>query len=101
MKSRRWSDGGESRCLAVGVFLTVAGCGLCYLTASAAEADQDLHGNASAASASSRVPDEQRLLRRLLRNYDQSARPVFNISQSVLVNFSLTLVQIMDMVSSL
>jgi len=45
-----------------------------------------------------RVPDEQRLLLKLMRSYDQSVRPVFNISTSVVVNFSLTLVQIMDMV---
>ena len=45
-----------------------------------------------------RIPDEQRLLRKLMANYDQSVRPVFNITHSVVVNFSLTLVQIMDMV---
>lgn len=53
----------------------------------------------AAAEADSRLPDEQRLLRKLLTNYDHSVRPVYNITQSVTVNFSLTLVQIMDMVS--
>jgi hypothetical protein len=56
-------------------------------------------GNSVDAGGLSKIPDEQRLLRKLMANYDQSVRPVFNISHSVVVNFSLTLVQIMDMVS--
>lgn len=50
-------------------------------------------------TAVTKIPDEQRLLHKLMANYDQSVRPVYNITHSVLVNFSLTLVQIMDMVS--
>ena len=60
------------------------------------------HGNAtsnSSRSISDELPDEQRLLMKLLRSYDPGIRPVFNVSQNVVVNFSLTLVQIMDMVS--
>jgi len=58
------------------------------------------HGNATNISSSSReaMPDEQRLLVKLLKSYDPGIRPVFNVSQNVVVNFSLTLVQIMDMV---
>lgn len=47
-----------------------------------------------------RIPDEQRLLRKILRHYDNSVRPVYETNQTVVVNFSLTLVQIMDMVSA-
>ena len=43
-------------------------------------------------------PDEQRLLRRLLRNYDTAGRPVYNASHTVTVQFGLTLTQIADMV---
>ena len=57
--------------------------------------------NSSRSSISDEMPDEQRLLMRLLRSYDPGIRPVFNVSHSVVVNFSLTLVQIMDMVSTL
>jgi len=61
------------------------------------------HGNVTSNSsrgiASEEMPDEQRLLMKLLRSYDPGIRPVFNVSQNVVVNFSLTLVQIMDMVS--
>lgn len=46
-----------------------------------------------------RIPDEQRLLRRIMRHYDNSVRPAFHTNHTVVVNFSLTLVQIMDMVS--
>jgi len=58
-------------------------------------------GNATSNSSRSigdELPDEQRLLMKLLRSYDPGIRPVFNVSQNVVVNFSLTLVQIMDMV---
>jgi len=58
------------------------------------------HGNAISNSSRSTIPDEQRLLRTLLRSYDPGIRPVFNVSRNVVVNFSLTLVQIMDMVSA-
>ena len=57
-------------------------------------------GIARPPSASLRLPDEQRLLMKLMSNYDQNIRPVYNITSSVTVNFSLTLVQIMDMVST-
>jgi len=50
------------------------------------------------AHAQKMVPDEQRLIRKLMRGYDTSARPVFNASQNVVVNFGLTLIQIIDMV---
>jgi len=57
------------------------------------------HGNATSSSShSDEMPDEQRLLVKLLRSYDPGIRPVFNVTQNVIVNFSLTLVQIMDMV---
>jgi hypothetical protein len=48
-----------------------------------------------------RIPDEQRLLNKVFRanRYDSSVRPVFNATASVKVNFGLTLIQIMDMVS--
>ena len=46
------------------------------------------------------VPDEQRLLQKLFRNYDNSVRPVYNATTSVVVRFGLALVQIMDMVSN-
>ena len=45
------------------------------------------------------IPDEQRLLNKVFRNYDHSVRPVFNATNSVMVKFGLTLIQIMDMVS--
>ena len=44
------------------------------------------------------LPDEQRLLARLLHNYDNSGRPVFNASHAITVKFGLTLIQIADMV---
>jgi len=45
------------------------------------------------------VPDEQRLLTRIQRNYDSRVRPVYNSSHRVTVKFALTLVQIIDVVS--
>lgn len=45
-----------------------------------------------------RIPDEQRLLRQLLHQYDTAARPVYNASHTVTVKFGLTLTQIADMV---
>lgn len=46
------------------------------------------------------VPDEQRLLEVLLKEYNTGARPVFNASHIVSAKFGLTLIQISDMVSS-
>ena len=45
------------------------------------------------------IPDEQRLLMKMFRTYDNSVRPVYNATSNVVVNFGLTLIQIMDMVS--
>lgn len=47
------------------------------------------------------VPDEQRLLNKIYRNYDNSVRPVYNATHNVVVKFGLTLIQIMDMVSTI
>jgi len=47
------------------------------------------------------VPDEQRLMRVLLTDYDPASRPVFNASQTVVVKFGITLAQIADMVRHL
>ena len=44
------------------------------------------------------IPDEQRLLAQLLRNYDPSARPVYNASDTVSVAFGIALTQLSDMV---
>src|SRR5689334_13958494 len=44
------------------------------------------------------VPDEQRLMAQLLRNYDPSARPVYNASHTVNVAFGISLTQLSDMV---
>ncbi|XP_046574361.1 neuronal acetylcholine receptor subunit alpha-10-like isoform X1 [Haliotis rubra] len=44
-----------------------------------------------------RIPDEQKLLRKLLEKYDPYARPVYNASKTVVVKFGLTLIQIADM----
>ena len=46
-----------------------------------------------------RVPDEQRLMAKLLSDYEPASRPVFNASHAVIVKFGLTLTQISDMVS--
>ncbi|KAK7492530.1 hypothetical protein BaRGS_00016196 [Batillaria attramentaria] len=43
------------------------------------------------------IPDEQRLLIKLLRNYNNNVRPVINSSHSVEVTFGFSLIQIMDM----
>ena len=47
------------------------------------------------------MPDEQRLMAQLLRNYDPSARPVYNASNTVSVAFGIALTQLSDMVGSL
>jgi hypothetical protein len=44
------------------------------------------------------IPDEQRLMAQLLRNYDPSARPVYNASNTVRVAFGISLTQLSDMV---
>ena len=46
------------------------------------------------------MPDEQRLLMKMFRVYDNSVRPVYNATNNVVVKFGLTLIQIMDMVST-
>ncbi|UJR23945.1 hypothetical protein I4U23_026913 [Adineta vaga] len=43
------------------------------------------------------IPDEQRLMAQLLRNYDPSARPVYNASNTVSVAFGISLTQLSDM----
>ncbi|CAF1110362.1 unnamed protein product [Adineta ricciae] len=43
------------------------------------------------------IPDEQRLMAYLLRNYDPSARPVYNASNTVSVAFGISLTQLSDM----
>ena len=47
---------------------------------------------------SDNIPDEQRLMAQLLRNYDPSARPVYNASNTVSVAFGIALTQLSDMV---
>ena len=42
-------------------------------------------------------PDEQRLIYELLAAYDTAARPVFNASKNVIIDLSLSLIQISDM----
>lgn len=44
------------------------------------------------------LPDEQRLLDKLFRTYDNSVRPVYNSTRNVEVAFGINLIQIMDMV---
>ncbi|XP_052098173.1 neuronal acetylcholine receptor subunit alpha-2-like [Mytilus californianus] len=44
-----------------------------------------------------RIPDEQKLLEVLLKDYNPGARPVFNASHILLAKFGLTLIQISDM----
>ena len=46
------------------------------------------------------IPDEQRLMAQLLKNYDPSARPVYNASNTVSVAFGIALTQLSDMVNS-
>ena len=52
----------------------------------------------AAVSSGEGQPDEQRLIWRLLNNYDPAARPVYNASHTVTVKFGYTLTQIADMV---
>jgi hypothetical protein len=44
------------------------------------------------------IPDEQRLMSKLLRGYDTASRPVYNASTPVVIEFGFSLVQIFDMV---
>lgn len=44
------------------------------------------------------LPDEQKLIYELLSSYDTAARPVFNASKNVIIDISLSLIQISDMV---
>lgn len=46
------------------------------------------------------VPDEQRLLAKIYRNYDNVVRPVYNATHAVTVKFGMTLIQIIDLVST-
>lgn len=46
-----------------------------------------------------RIPDEQRLYQALLSKYARSTRPLQNASNTVFVNFQLSLHQIVDLVS--
>lgn len=43
--------------------------------------------------------DEQRLLDKLLKDYNPASRPVYNASDTVTVRFGITLTQLSDMVS--
>ena len=45
--------------------------------------------------------DEQRLFRKLMKNYEKSVRPVINSSMPVVVSLGITLTQILDIVSIL
>lgn len=47
------------------------------------------------------IPDEQRLLEKLLADFNPAARPVYNASKVVLVKFGITLAQISDMVRTI
>ena len=60
--------------------------------------DIDQNGSNSSSSNLHRIPDEQRLISKLLRGYDTAARPVFNASKSVVIEFGFSLIQIYDMV---
>ncbi|XP_074650363.1 neuronal acetylcholine receptor subunit alpha-10-like [Tubulanus polymorphus] len=43
------------------------------------------------------IPDEQRLMSMLFRNYEPASRPVYNASSTVLIKFGITMTQISDM----
>lgn len=47
-----------------------------------------------------RETEEFRLLRDLFKDYDKEVRPVYNTSEAVNVEFSLSLIQIISVVSS-
>ncbi|XP_013392907.1 neuronal acetylcholine receptor subunit beta-3 [Lingula anatina] len=44
-----------------------------------------------------RIPDEHRLLEKLMKKYESGARPVINASDSVVIEFGMTLIQIINM----
>ena len=44
------------------------------------------------------IPDEQKIMYEILRNNDPASRPVYNSSKAVSVKFSVSLIQIYDMV---
>lgn len=44
------------------------------------------------------VPDEQRLYTDLMQSYEPAVRPVLNASRTVIVNFRISLNQIVDLV---
>lgn len=46
------------------------------------------------------MTDEQRLLYKLMENYDNSVRPVMKASSPVVIQLGITLTQIMDIVST-
>jgi len=46
-----------------------------------------------------RITDEQRLLQKILENYDSASRPTFNASNTVQIKFQFTLIQIYKLVS--
>lgn len=48
-----------------------------------------------------KIPDEQRLLEKILDNYNTAARPVYNASRNVTISYGMTLIQISDMVKYL
>jgi hypothetical protein len=52
----------------------------------------------SEAVSSGRSTDEERLLRSILKLYDAAARPVYNASHAVTVEFGINLIQIQKMV---
>lgn len=47
------------------------------------------------------MTDEQRLLYKLMENYDNSVRPVMKASSPVVIQLGITLTQIMDIVSTI
>ena len=67
--------------------------GICVI----ANSDQGLVGG-KRTNKRGRIPDEQRLMRKILHNYDTASRPVYNASHCVTVKYGLTLIQIADMV---
>jgi hypothetical protein len=66
------------------------------------EIHSDLRGissRLSEAASSGRSTDEERLLMNMLKLYNAAARPVYNASHAVTVQFGINLVQIQKMVS--
>ncbi|XP_064608997.1 neuronal acetylcholine receptor subunit alpha-10-like [Liolophura sinensis] len=47
--------------------------------------------------AKGQIPDEQRLMNKILEDYNPASRPVYNASHEVVIYFGLTLTQIADM----